>query len=47
MTIPLLPIKEQQRIVDRVEELMAKIDEYEKIENRLVEMMAAIRRIGL
>lgn len=36
--IPLPPIEEQQRIVDKVDELMAKIDEYEKIENQLVEL---------
>ena len=36
--IPLPPIEEQQRIVDRVNELMAKIDEYEKLENQLVQL---------
>ena len=36
--IPLPPIEEQQRIVDRVDELMAKIDEYEKLENQLVQL---------
>lgn len=36
--IPLPPIEEQARIVARVDELMAKIDEYEKIENKLVEL---------
>lgn len=34
--IPLPPIEEQQRIVDRVNELMAKIDEYEKVEKELI-----------
>lgn len=36
--IPFPPIEEQQRIVERVKELMAKIDEYEKTENKLVEL---------
>lgn len=36
--IPLPPIEEQARIVARVDELMAEIDEYEKIENQLVEL---------
>lgn len=36
--VPLPPVEEQQRIVERVEELMAKIDEYEKIEKQLVEL---------
>lgn len=36
--IPVPPIEEQQRIVDRVNELMAKIDEYEKLENQLVQL---------
>lgn len=35
---PLPPIEEQARIVARVDELMAKIDEYEKLENELVEL---------
>ena len=30
--IPLPPIEEQQRIVDKINEIMPKIDEYEKIE---------------
>lgn len=34
------PIQEQHRIVARVEELMAKIDEYEKLENQLAELKA-------
>lgn len=38
LIIPLPPIEEQQRIVDRVDELMAKIDEYEKLENQLVQL---------
>lgn len=36
--LPLPPIEEQARIVARVDELMAKIDEYEKLENELVEL---------
>ena len=39
--IPLPPIEEQQRIVDRVDELMAKIDEFEVIENELEELKAS------
>lgn len=34
--VALPPIEEQQRIVDRVNELMKKIDEYEKVEKELV-----------
>ncbi len=36
--IPIPPIEEQQRIVERVDELMTKIDEYEKLENQLVQL---------
>lgn len=36
--IPLPPIEEQARIVARVDELMAKIDEYEKLEKELTEL---------
>ncbi|MBR2675726.1 MAG: restriction endonuclease subunit S [Solobacterium sp.] len=39
--IPLPPIEEQARIVARVDELMAKIDEYEKIERQLTELHKA------
>lgn len=35
MMIPLPPVEEQARIVARLDELMAKIDGYEKIENEL------------
>lgn len=38
MILPLPPIEEQQRIVDIIDELMAKIDEYEKIENQLIKI---------
>ena len=43
-TIPLPPIEEQARIVARVDELMAKIDEYEKIEKELTELQKAFPR---
>lgn len=33
--VPLPPIEEQQRIVNRIDEIMPKIDEYEKIEKEL------------
>lgn len=36
--IPIPPIEEQQRIVDRINELMEKIDDYEKVEKELVEL---------
>lgn len=35
MFIPIPPIEEQQRIVDKINEIMPKIDEYEKIEKEL------------
>lgn len=35
MLIPFPPIEEQQRIVDRINEIIPKIDEYEKIEKEL------------
>ena len=35
LLIPLPPIEEQQRIVDKINEIMPKIDEYEKIEKEL------------
>lgn len=38
---PLPPVEEQARIVARVDELMAKIDEYEKIEKELTELQKA------
>lgn len=39
--IPLPPIEEQARIVARVDELMEKIDEYEKIEKELTDLQKA------
>lgn len=36
--IPLPPIEEQKRIVDKLNEIMPLIDEYEKIEKQLVEL---------
>ena len=35
MLIPIPPFEEQQRIVDKINEIMPKIDEYEKIEKEL------------
>lgn len=35
MLIPIPPIEEQERIVDKINEIMPKIDEYEKIEKEL------------
>ena len=40
MMIPLPPIEEQARIVARIDELMAKIDEYEKLEKELVDLQS-------
>ncbi len=36
--VVLPPIEEQQRIVDRVDDLMEKIDDYEKVEKELVDL---------
>lgn len=36
--LPFPPIEEQARIVAKVDEIMAKIDEYEKLENQLVKL---------
>ena len=41
MLIPIPPIEEQARIVAKVEEIMQKIDEYEKIEKQLEEIKKA------
>ena len=41
IVIPIPSIEEQARIVARVDELMAKIDEYEKIEKKLTELQKA------
>lgn len=38
LVVPLPPIEEQARIVAKVDELMAKLDEYEKKEKELVEL---------
>ncbi|MBD5508375.1 MAG: hypothetical protein HDR05_10105 [Lachnospiraceae bacterium] len=38
LLIPFPPIEEQQRIVDKINEIMPKIDEYEKIEKELEEL---------
>lgn len=36
--IPLPPTEEQQRIADRVNGLIRKIDEYEKVEKKLADL---------
>ncbi len=41
IVIPIPPIEEQGRIVAKIDELMAKIDEYEKIETQLTELKKA------
>ena len=38
LLVPLPPIEEQARIVAKVDEIMAKIDEYENLENQLVKL---------
>lgn len=38
LLVPLPPIEEQARIVAKVDEIMARIDEYEKLENQLVKL---------
>lgn len=38
MVVPFPPIEEQARIVSKIDEIMIKIDEYEKLENRLEEL---------
>lgn len=40
LLIPIPPIEEQQRIVDKIEELMVEIDDYEKIENKMEKLKA-------
>ncbi|MDJ8958824.1 restriction endonuclease subunit S [Clostridium perfringens] len=35
LLIPIPPIEEQKRIADKIEELMMKIDDYEKVENKI------------
>lgn len=42
--VPIPPIEEQARIVARIDELMAKIDEYETIEKELTELQKAFPR---